>query len=278
MRRVSILPLRLSTGHPMFGARISVQGKERVADKLIDPQQDALFREVNDDLRHEYFVQMWKKYGKYAIATACTLVIFVAGWQIWQGRVISSRLEDALAFEKTLKKLESSPTPALSVQERADLLQDFALRSSTGHGTLARLHAAAELAQNDHTKEAIALWHVLRDDLDVDPVVRDIARFLAVQNALDLPRVQLEDLEKDLEPLTGPSGNLKYLALELKGLIALQGNHAARAATIFDAMVADQTTPPHIRERVQSIRSSLAFAGPSLEEDVLNTSQKANEP
>ena len=63
-------------------------------------EQNSLFREVEDDLRHERLVKLWKRYGAMAIAAAVLIVVVVAGYQVHKSMQDSERMEQAATLDK----------------------------------------------------------------------------------------------------------------------------------------------------------------------------------
>lgn len=223
-----------------------------MADTPLDPQQAALFREVDEDLRHEQLAKLWKAYGTTITAAAVALVVTVAGWQAWQAWQASSRAAEARAFEAAMSSDGNTGNATA-----AAALQDFATDASSGNRDLAILTAAAILARDGKISEALTLWRELRDTGNADPVFRDLARLLVVQHSLDLPGADLPALDADLSPLLGPSASFRYLAGEMRGLIALQQEQSGDAIRIFTDLAADRSTPYGIRARLRDVLMSL---------------------
>ncbi|AMW33910.1 tetratricopeptide repeat protein [Haematospirillum jordaniae] len=228
-----------------------------MADTPLDPQQAALFREVDDDLRHEQLNRLWKAYGPTVVAAAVALVLAVAGWQGWIAWQTSSRVKEATAFEAALSQGVDTNHEAT-----AQALRDFASGASKGNRDLAVMKAAALLAQAGKVTEATALWKELRDTSNADPIFRDLARLLIVQHGLDQPGADLSALDAELAPLLGPSTRFRYLAGELRGLIALQQNRRDDAVTLFTDLAADRSTPYGIRARLREVLMSLGATVP----------------
>ena len=49
-----------------------------------DPEQDNLFKEIDEDLRQQKYADLWKKYGKFVIGAAVALVVGVASLKGWE--------------------------------------------------------------------------------------------------------------------------------------------------------------------------------------------------
>lgn len=81
-----------------------------MADRREDAAQDALFREVDEELRHEQMASLWKKYGGVVIAAALAVVLSVAGYQGWKYWQNSVREDEAARYQAALTLLEQGDT------------------------------------------------------------------------------------------------------------------------------------------------------------------------
>jgi hypothetical protein len=105
-----------------------------VADQL----QDSLLREIDDELRHEKYAKLWKKYGKYVVAFAVLLVVGVAGYQGWRSWDLKTRTEQSNRF---LAALDLRANGDLESARKA--LAELAGDAGKGYATLARFQEAA---------------------------------------------------------------------------------------------------------------------------------------
>ena len=49
-----------------------------------DPEQENLFKEIDEELRQEKMALLWKRYGTFIIGAAVLVVSSVAAFQAWQ--------------------------------------------------------------------------------------------------------------------------------------------------------------------------------------------------
>jgi len=75
-----------------------------------DPTGDILIQEVDEDLRREQYLKLWKRYGVYAIAGVVAVVVIVAGWQGWQGWQRDQRDKAAQHYAAALALVEAGKT------------------------------------------------------------------------------------------------------------------------------------------------------------------------
>ena len=52
-----------------------------------------IFREIDEELRHDKAAELWKKYGNYVAAAAVLIVIVVAGLSWWQQHELNRQIE-----------------------------------------------------------------------------------------------------------------------------------------------------------------------------------------
>ncbi len=218
-----------------------------MADNIPDPTQEALFREVDDDLRHEQMTRLWKAYGPWLIAAAVIIVAIVAGYQGWQAWQKQVRVDEARAFEQAIAKGAESPA------ETADALAAMAKDAGTGYGAVARLGRASLLLQDGKRDEAVAVLQALAGDGAADPVMRDMARVLWGQTAL-----QGSDAAAAIvAPLAAPGNAFQASAMEVRALAALKNGDKAEARRLFKELGDLPTAPGGVRARATEMLAAL---------------------
>ena len=93
-----------------------------------------VFREVDEEVRREQLLKLWRRYSKHVIAAALVVVVIVLGvlgWQKWQEQ---RRVERANAYIAA-----GSLPPAQAVDAFG------AMVGEDGYGILARLRRAGSL-------------------------------------------------------------------------------------------------------------------------------------
>ncbi|WP_337995859.1 tetratricopeptide repeat protein [Oleispirillum naphthae] len=213
--------------------------------------QNSLFREVDDDLRHDRMLSLWKRYGLWMIGAAVAVVLAVAGYQVHKYMQESERAEQAAAFDAAEAALAASD-PAKAI----GLLSGLETKGNAGYRTLARLqHAALLLDQGKH-EEARALIRAVGKDAGTLPAYRDLA---VVQDALagmdgDDPKA----LEAALAPLTAAGHPWRHVALQLSALAMARGGEPGRAADALKEILDDPDTPPDQRAMTEALRTVFA--------------------
>lgn len=204
-----------------------------------------IFREVDEEVRREQLTKLWERYSIYVIALAILFVAAVAGWRGYQWWEAKQAAEAGSAFEAAI---------ALSEQgKHADAEAAFAkiaVEGTTSYRALARLRAAAELAQGD-PKAAIAAYDKLASDRTLGPVLQELAAVRAGFILVDI--ASFDEVRQRLEPFSGPESTFRHSARLLLALAAWRANDATAARRWFDMIMADNETPPSTRGQIEML-------------------------
>ena len=212
---------------------------------------DEFIREVDEAVRQDQWLKLWKRYGNYIAAAALAVVIGTAagvGWRAWQQ---SERLEDARRYAAAQQLLREDK-PA----EAAAAFAALAEEAGGGYRVLARLRAAEAQAEAGNPAAATATLEQLAANDDALPVYRSLAELLATQRAF--ANAQPTAVLAELEPLVGINDPWRYSALELRALAQMQSGDTAGARQTLDDLLADPLTPPQLGRRAAEL---LAFLG-----------------
>jgi hypothetical protein len=205
-----------------------------------------IFREVDEDVRHEQMLKLWRKYGKFAVAAAVAVAIGVGGGASWKQYRHSQRLAEGAEFTASLELLARNQSAAAA--ERFAALADD---SDTGYASLARLREAEALAAAGDAEGALAVLDRLADDGGADQSLRNLARLLGAYRLVD--SAPLDEMERRLGPLLQDDSPWHATARELVGLTALRIGDTGRARELFAGLAADDSAPPAIRGRAAEL-------------------------
>jgi hypothetical protein len=183
------------------------------------------FHEIEEDLRRDQAMALWKKYGNWVIGAALLLVLAVAGHWGWTKYSTHQRLQASADF--------------LAAAANADATQrDAALAKVAAEGgsyaTLARFRLAeTALAAGDKAKARGILGEIAADAA-TDPALAGLARIQAALLELEVGKPEAAaDLVKDMI-VEGHAYRLA--ALEVRGLAALAGGDKAKAKATFEEL------------------------------------------
>lgn len=224
-----------------------------MADNKPDPTQEALFREVDEDLRHEQLSRLWKAYGTWLITAVVLVVVVVAGYQGWTAWQSSARIEEARAFEQAITAAQNDPLAA------ADALAGVAASASSGYASVARLDRAAILLQEGREAEALDALQALASDGGADPVARDQARVLWGLTALDTGEDPAA-VSSFVAPLAAPGNAFHASALEVQALAALRADDVAEARRLYADLADLAVAPAGVQRRAAEMLAALGGA------------------
>ncbi|MEO5373681.1 MAG: tetratricopeptide repeat protein [Alphaproteobacteria bacterium] len=220
-----------------------------------DPHQDALFREVDEDLRHEQMERLWKKYGNVAIGIAVMIVMIVGGreaWTTWQANRLA---DEAMRYGTAVAMIDAGVK-----EPAAQALVTLAEEAGATYRTLATLRRGDFLADVGDRAGAIAAWRMVAADQAADQAYRDAAAVLVAMHGLD--DADPRQIETTLMPLTAAGNPYRFTALELSALAAMRAGDDARAREVLTRLADDPETPPGVRARAAEMlsqaRSSLS--------------------
>ncbi len=213
-----------------------------------------IFREVDEEVRHERLFKLWRKYGNYVVAAFVAVALGVGGSVGWKQYRLNQRLADGAEFAATLDLL-SEGQPALAAERFAVLADD----ASAGYAALARLREAEALAAAGDTDGALAALERLAADDRADRALRDLAGLLTVLQMIDGGAP--DALGQRLEPLMQDGSLWRASARELGGLLAFRRGETARAREIFTGLAADASAPAAVRGRAAEFLAILDGGG-----------------
>ncbi len=208
-----------------------------------------IFREVDEEVRQEKLLGLWKRYGLFVVAGVVLVIAGVGGWKAYESWRESERREAANLYAAALESAEGEPVAALETLERQ------AAPADDGYGLLAALQAARLRATAGDVEGAVADWEAIRDAGDLPRIYRDMAGLLIVQHLFD--EAPAEQLEADLAPLLDPVSAVRPAALELAALLALREGDVATARSRLAELTDDSATPLGLRQRATQLLDSL---------------------
>jgi hypothetical protein len=208
-----------------------------------------LFDEVDEDLRREQLKKLWERYSIYIIAGAILIIAAVGGWRGYQYLEAKKAAEAGAAFDKASELSEQNKHA-----EAEAAFTDLAAKAPSGYRMMARLRAAAELAQRD-PQAAVKLYDDMSADRSIGGPEQDLAKVRAA--ALLLETTGYPNMLQRLEPATAPGATFRHTARELLALSAWRANDASAARQWLDMIANDGDTPPSLRSRAEALQALL---------------------
>ena len=211
-----------------------------------------LVDEVDEELRAERAKRLAQRYGGIAAGVALLGMAAIGGWEAWrwnEGRQAAS------AAGRFLAAAQSSAEDGADLAAVAARFQEVAREAPAGYATLARLRAAALLAETGDTSGALAAWDALARDGGADALYRDLATVMWGLHALDTG--DAGQVEARLAPLAREGQPWRASAREVVALAQIKRGAVAEARVALQALAADPATPQGVRGRALRLAAGL---------------------
>ena len=194
--------------------------------------QDALYREVWEDVNNEKTEQFLKKYWRYIVAAALALMIVVCAIQIGVRMHNSARMSRAMVYETAIANVD------------ANALANFAKDSSGATSDLALFQAY--MIDKDVAKlETLAEHGHTRD-------FKDLARLhLATING---DKMGADEFEKYMSDMNTKKSPFFYTARLMVAQKYLATGDKEKADKILDVIINDKNAPASISATAQTLR------------------------
>lgn len=208
-----------------------------------------IFREIDEELRRDNLLKLWKKYGRYVIA-AVMVALLIAGVVVaWRNHQLTQRQAQSVRYEAGLALLRQG--------KDAEAAKIFASVGTEGgsYAQLAAFEAADLAAKSGDVKGAIAEYDKLAASPDLDPELRNAATLLSVMNGFaDSDPQKVIDR---LKPLAEGDSPWRYTALDLTAAAKLKAGDNAGALDIYKKLAADAAAPEGVRDRAAEMATVL---------------------
>ena len=201
-------------------------------------------REVDEDIKEEQRIKLWKKVFPYVVSVSLGIIIFTSGYVFWNNYTesLNQQLGDDFTAAVQLANEEDLDASILALNRIVD-------EGSDGYVTLAKMKKASLLIQRGELELGLNIYLDLERNA-VDQSFRDIASILYVLNSMDTedPKALLEKINK-LES----SQIWRSSALEMKAFLKLKQNKVEEARKIFEGILNLPSTPSSLATRAKSM-------------------------
>ena len=205
---------------------------------------DLMSREIDEELRREQLLKLWDKYGISVLAAVLLIILAVGGWRYYQHQQVQANQNASTQYIVALGDLAAKR--AFDARKR---LEDVAATAPPGYAALARLRLAAYEGAQGSPLDAVNAYEKVAADETVDPILRDFARLQIAMLKFDA--VPFSELRNQLTPLANERSPWRHSARELLGMGAMKAGFGPEARNHFQRLLADNTAPPGILERVR---------------------------
>ena len=215
-------------------------------------ENEAFFREVDEEVRRERMERFARRYG-IIIAVLVILALAAFGGALWWN---SHR--DALAGQRA-EKFDAAMS-ALTGGKQDDARKSFealAASGAKGYAPLSKVMLADMAIQDGKDADAAKQFMQVAQDEKVARPIRDLA--LVRATAIDFDNLKPADVVNRLKPLAVPGNPWFGSAGEMTGLAYMKLNQPKKAGAVFASITRDKTVPDSIRGRAAQLAGDLGF-------------------
>ena len=199
-----------------------------------DYAEDALYREVWEDVNNEKTIAFFKKYYKQMVGAALALLIVVAGYQMIVRARHANQMATAASYETAVEKAD------------VKALAELGEKSSGANADLALFQAYNLDKDKDITKLEYLAEHGNTRDF------RDLARLHVVGKKGD--EMSAADVEKYLSSLTTKSSPFYYTAMLTIAEKYLASGDTQNANKWLEKIISDPDCPAEISGVAQTLK------------------------
>lgn len=215
-------------------------------------ENEAFYREVDEELRKEQLNETFRRYGWLFIGGVVLLLAAVGGWIYWQHQRDVRAGEQAAELVGLLEDLESGRTEGAA--ERVDALAGASAPGYRAAALFTRANMALE--EGDESAAAAALGDIAADTGLPEPY-RQAA--LVRQTAIQYDDLPPAEVIQRLGPLAQPGGAWLGSAGEMVAIAHMRQERPDLAGPIFAAIARDEQVPQTIRSRAVQMAGALGI-------------------
>lgn len=213
-------------------------------------QQEVFFREVDEALRQDEMVGLFRRYGIPLAIVLVAGLLALAGYLYWHHSREQARGAVGEQFTVALDKVDAGDLAAAD-KELAAVVE----KGGDGSAAAARLLRGGIALQQDRPAEAAKLFAAVAADSDAPKPFRDLATVREIAVRFDeLPPQQVVDR---LKPLAVPGSPWFGSAGELVGIAYMKQGRNDLAGPLFAAIAKDKEVLESIRRRTRQLAGLL---------------------
>ncbi|MBD3762153.1 tetratricopeptide repeat protein [Sphingomonadaceae bacterium G21617-S1] len=214
------------------------------------PTEEAFLREVDEELRQEQMLSMWKRYGRIALVAVVVLLVALAAWLFWRAEAQKKREAQGETMGALIADVQANRKA-----EATKKIDQLVAEGSPGYRLSALFTRAALAIDGGDKKAAAAIYAGIARDEDAPQPYRDVA--LIRQTLIEYDDLQPQQVIDRLRPLTTPDNAFFGTAGELSAIAMLQSGRAAEAGRLLAEVARNKQTPDSLRARAARLATSL---------------------
>lgn len=216
-------------------------------------RNDALLREVDEELRREQLEKLWQKYGTYAFAAAALIVVGVGG-----SKWLEARRQAAAEAAGTTYHTAVAALAAGKSDDAAKALSGIASAGPGGYALLSQLQLAGVALKAGNTADALKSFEEIGNSPSADRLLRGFAQLQAA--SLRMADADFTEMQNRLNDLTAADSPWRANAREMLGVAALKAGKTDEARKAFEQILGERNTPQSVIERARTYMSAIVAA------------------
>lgn len=226
---------------------------------LTPQNEDAFFREVDDELRREQIGSFWRSWGRLVAGGVVIGLAIFAGFLWWQHETRQKAGLASEQFTQALVEVGQGPQQQAPAKAKLDAL---AADGNDAYRAVSRLTLAAVALDKGDAKAATQGYAAIAADDKVAQPFRDLA--LIRQTAIEFDTLPPQQVVDRLKPLAEAGKPWFGSAAELVALAYVKQNKRDLAGPLLAAIAKDDSVPLTIRSRTRRLATAMGVdAGPA---------------
>jgi len=209
-----------------------------------------IFNEVDEDVRKDKSLALWKAYGKYVIGAAVLIVVATASYVGWQNYVQNQSRTQGAEFEAAAALVADG-----KLGEGAAAFAGLAESGNAGYRPLAALREAEAMIAAGEGEKALIVYDQLAADSGIDEEFSTLANLLAGYYLMDAGTTS--EVRDRIAPLTEPGSLFSASANELLALTYIKEGDTAKAKGVLALVQNDAATPDDVKSRVTQLLAAI---------------------
>lgn len=209
-----------------------------------------IFNEVDEDVRKDKSLALWKAYGKYVIGAAILIVAATASYVGWQNYTVSQSRSQGAEFEAAAAMVAEG-----KFGEGAAVFAGLAESGNAGYRPLAALREAEAMMAAGEGEKALIVYEKIAADSSIDKEFSTLANLLAGYYLLDTGTT--EQVRERIAPLTEAGSLWSASANELLALTYIKDGDMARAKEVLSLIQNDAAAPEDVKSRVTQLLAAI---------------------
>lgn len=215
-------------------------------------RDEMLMREVDDAVRQDQMVDVWRKYGRPALVLVVVGLAALGGYLWWH-----SRQEAALELRSEQLITAIDQLQAGNTSSADSTLAALDSDGSVGARAVTQLLRAGIAAENGKTDEAIAAYDEAAGNAEFPQTYRDLANIRSI--ALQFDDIEPSKVIETLKPIAVPGNPWFGSAGELVAMAYLDNDQKDLAGPLFAEIAKDEDVPESLRSRTRQMAGLLGY-------------------